>query len=168
VYKQVTLTTGQVAPCTHARVMGARVIPSLPSYCRLSQNSIRSQSQKPIEEYWWRKNIFKNIQTDIKSTQHNTTQHNINVTMWQALCICIVYMRGKCISYAREASVDYMYERQVYIICMRGKCISYVWEASVDYMYERQVWIICTRGKCVSFRFGRTRPKKKKEKKKGI
>ncbi len=41
-------------------------------------------------------------------------------------------MRGKCISYAREASVDYMYERQVYIICMRGKCGLYVREASVS------------------------------------
>jgi len=43
-----------------------------------------------------------------------------------------IYTRGKCISYVQEASVDFMYERQVYIICMRGKCGSYVQEASVS------------------------------------
>ncbi len=43
-----------------------------------------------------------------------------------------IYTRGKGISYVREPSVNYMYERQVWIICTRGKCGSYVQEASVS------------------------------------
>jgi hypothetical protein len=44
------------------------------------------------------------------------TWHDTNATMWQALCICIIYMRGKCISY--------VYERQVWIICIQEASVS--------------------------------------------